>query len=75
MAKAFKLGVKLDVGHFNTNLLENLSYLLEYRIEGILFVKRKEFVEEGLIFLSFLRLLDLFIAFGYQLYSVKAALD
>jgi hypothetical protein len=63
MAKAFELGKKLNVGHFFVNLIDNLAYLLEYLIQGKQFVSREKFIEEGLIFLSIIKLFGFFMTF------------
>jgi hypothetical protein len=45
MTKGFKLGVKLNVGHFSADLSEGYSYLLENLIREILIFFGEEHIE------------------------------
>ena len=70
MPKGFKLGVKLNVGHFSADLSEGYSYLLENFILGILIIFGEELVEEVLILITILGVFHFFMALSYCLQRI-----
>jgi hypothetical protein len=70
MPKGFKLGVKLNVGHFSADLSEGYSYLLENLILGILIIFWEELVEEVLILISILGFFHFFVTLSYCLQRI-----